>query len=671
MSFFHAKKMPGILPCIVGLSALLLVGAMAMNANAATSNWIVPVADAASSGNWSAVTTAVPGWDTGAMPNAIGDVAQLTMPTGMTGYNKAVVTTQDTVGGVTVGAINLGANNDLGAFWWQITATNGITLNNGGLGATISNTNQNTTGSELYITGGTLTLADNLRIVSTSQGANVDGPIAITSVLAGTANITVNNSTPFDIATNKGQIAITGVNSSLTGTISVEKGLLMPNRYTALGNKAANTINLGLANADSAAVIFTRNETNIIPNNVVVPAGNTGTLTLGSVYAQTYSGTITLGSNLNLYNRLNTTGSGGSTPGNGFSGKISGAGGITKVGPGTTWVTYAGNDYTGDTVVSAGRLILWNGSAIPDGAGKGNVIVNSGAIFSFYSGETINGLSGAGVVTSERADRYLNVGANDASSTFSGGFNMNPFNSAYRPNFQKFGLGTLTLTGTSTTTGTAIVVAGTLALSGAGSISSMALIDVQQGATFDVSNVTGAQWTLAGTQTLKGTGTVIGSIVGANNSVVSPGESPGVLTIIGSMDMSAGANMNWELAALKDDATPGLPGTDYDLTTVSNALTLGGTSKLTLSLGTNVPSADPFWSSSHSWKVIDVGPSGATSGNFAVLADGGPYTQGAFSTSVDGGGDVYLNFTAVPEPGTIVMLLLAGLAFAAYRRRAH
>jgi hypothetical protein len=97
---------------------------------------------------------------------------------------------------------------------------------------------------------------------------------------------------------------------------------------------------------------------------------------------------------------------------------------------------------------------------------------------------------------------------------------------------------------------------------------------------------------------------------------------------------------------------------------------LGGTSKLTVNLAAvAAPGADPFWSSDHSWKVIDVG--GSTSGNFTILADGGPYTAGAFSTMVDGSGNVYLKFTAVPEPATVAMLFLACLALAGYTWRSR
>jgi len=57
------------------------------------------------------------------------------------------------------------------------------------------------------------------------------------------------------------------------------------------------------------------------------------------------------------------------------SGVIGGAGALTKVGAGTLVLSRA-NTYSGDTVISAGTLRVAAGNVIPDGAGKGNVVVD-------------------------------------------------------------------------------------------------------------------------------------------------------------------------------------------------------------------------------------------------------------------------------------------------------
>src|SRR4051812_11915426 len=137
------------------------------------------------SGNWNASNTS-PGWN-GTFPNAVGAVANF--PDVVTG------TTTNTSGNITLGTISL-TNNSNNGRTITLTAGNGITLNQDGAGggsATISNTNTNTeTGPKLFIGGGTFTLADVLLKKPTSGSPTADGAIRISSVIAGTGNITFN-----------------------------------------------------------------------------------------------------------------------------------------------------------------------------------------------------------------------------------------------------------------------------------------------------------------------------------------------------------------------------------------------------------------------------------------------------------------------------------------------
>jgi autotransporter-associated beta strand protein len=232
--------------------------------------------------------------------------------------------------------------------------------------------------------------------------------------------------------------------------------------------------------------------------------------------------------------------------------------------------------------------------------------------------------------------------------------------------------------------GTTTIAGGTLALEGSGAIAYSPAIDVQAGAYFDVSGLS-STFTLGSTQTLKGNGTIVGSVVAAAGSKIESGESAGTLTIDGDLNMSAddsgtGAGMTWELAALADDATPGTPGTDYDLTVVTGNVTLGGASLLTLDFN---QIADPndrpdaaspvaFWLTSHSWKILDAATNTGDT-NFAGLAPVTTPEGWSFTTSVgtgDHAGDVYLNY--VPEPSSFLLLglgLLGFLGIAKARRR--
>jgi len=67
---------------------------------------------------------------------------------------------------------------------------------------------------------------------------------------------------------------------------------------------------------------------------------------------------------------------------------------------GTLILASTANDYAGDTIINKGTVKLGASQVIPDGAGKGKVIVNAGATLNLGGfNETINNLSGSGTIT--------------------------------------------------------------------------------------------------------------------------------------------------------------------------------------------------------------------------------------------------------------------------------
>jgi len=111
----------------------------------------------------------------------------------------------------------------------------------------------------------------------------------------------------------------------------------------------------------------------------------------------------------------------------------------------------------------------------------------------------------------------------------------------------KLGIGTLTLTGTNTYTGATTISNGTLTLNGNGSIANSSSINVLAGARLNVSGY-GGTWQVSAGQTLAGNGSITGAV-----SVV------------------FGATVQ-----------PGLGGADISTLIFSNALTLAGTTVMTL-----------------------------------------------------------------------------------------
>lgn len=105
--------------------------------------------------------------------------------------------------------------------------------------------------------------------------------------------------------------------------------------------------------------------------------------------------------------------------------------------------------------------------------------------------------------------------------------------------------GTVTLGGSLAYTGDTVVEAGTLALSNAVASLASGAIEVQAGATLDVSVLRATPFLVVSNQTLTGAGTVAGPVRLAGGSVVSGGSAgaPAVLTIDGDLTLDAGSTL--------------------------------------------------------------------------------------------------------------------------------
>ena len=190
-------------------------------------------------------------------------------------------------------------------------------------------------------------------------------------------------------------------------------------------------------------------------------------------------------------------------------------GGIIQDGSGTLALTLTGgtlilsnplNSYSGDTTISSGTTLQLGAlGLIPDGANKGNVILDGTLDLNRYD-ETINGLTGAGSVTNTHGSSTstLSVGGNDVTSTFDGTIIDGLGTTAVT----KIGTGTLALSATSvnTYTGPTNVDAGRLLVNG--STAAGSAVTVNSGGTL------GGSGTVGGSVTVNTGGSITGADLG-------------------------------------------------------------------------------------------------------------------------------------------------------------
>lgn len=318
---------------------------------------------------------------------------------------------------------------------------------------------------------------------------------------------------------------------------------------------------------------------------------------------------------------------------NGNSITISGSGSALAILSGTADLVISYGSGSGNlvTVADSGTLAVSSvkmgpGGTLQLGTGPGP---GDGAAPGFVSpGATIDSPLGGGALVFDHSA---------AAYTFA-----NPINGSTQ--VTQRGSGKTILTGSSTYTGATTVSRGTLALSAAtNNIASSGTINVASSAILDVSSVTGG-FALASGQTLLGNGAVVGGITATAGSTVSPGGAR-----IGSLAFGSNLNLAGALAI-------NVSGSSADLASVTGILTLDPASTVTFSLGN--PLTEPAY----------VFASYASlAGTFGTVS--GLPTGYALDYNYLGGNALAL--VAVPEPATLTIAAVAGMAFAAaaIRRR--
>ena len=276
---------------------------------------------------------------------------------------------------ITTGTLQISQDRNLGgvgAFATdRITISNGATLRTSA-SVTLSGSRGITIGSgsgTINVNGGSLTIAAPL--AGSGNTATVTGSSAV--VLQNTSGTATNVN--WDFAANNGIRAFfESANALGTGSVRVRNGIRLTSQSMTTGT-LTNAVTL-----DSGAGLTARSTGGAQTyTNVIFPS--TGTVVFNKDDQTTSNLTITSGGTLSGSLTIDTS-QGGSFAVNDVSldGVFSGAGGIVKVGTGTSGrlVLRGASTYTGNTTINTGTLRLGTGGSI---ANSGTISVASGAVF--------------------------------------------------------------------------------------------------------------------------------------------------------------------------------------------------------------------------------------------------------------------------------------------------
>lgn len=307
---------------------------------------------------------------------------------------------------------------------------------------------------------------------------------------------------------------------------------------------------------------------------------------------------------------------------------------------------------SGTVRVDAGAVFLSANSAAATWQINSNTATLALSSNTTVSIGALSGVAGATLRTAGSTLPTASIGALNTDSTYAGKITGTIA-------ITKVGTGTLTLSGSGNNyTGATTVSQGTLLLSGSAVLTYSTSVEVQSGATLDVSGVTGGVYTFGAAQfpaqLLKGAGTIKGnSIV---NGSLQPGSSPGILSFANNLTLANTTQTTIDLAS-------GTRGTNFDGINVGGALGYDGT--LTFSIGAALLNG--------TYNIFDFA---STSGALDLVAFSGGVYAGTFvydgtalwtASDTNGSGQTFTfdqasgDLTVVPEPNSWTLALCGAI----------
>ncbi|MFV3369584.1 autotransporter domain-containing protein [Pseudomonas sp. NY15435] len=562
--------------------------------------------------------------------------------------------TKTGTGNLTLG----GANNFTGG---TTLAGGTITLGNiAGLGPQ----GLNVTGASTLATTGAMTVNNAINLNGANLTVDNVGAVTLSGLINGTGSLTK--------STSGGDLTLINANSFASGLFSNGGNLILNGANSIAGGLFVNAGNVTVNAVNDVSGGAFINGGKLTLGNLgdigaaTITAGVGGTGALDTSSARTLTNLVQLNGNLTLTGTSNLT----------LSGKVSGTGGLNKAGANTLTLSGA-NDFTGNSTLGGGYLVLQNNTAL--GSGQLSLTANSGMDVSGLNiGNAINlstrnltlnndtattlsgALSGTGTLTKTGAgDLTLSGNSAGLANTFqlTSGKLILDSNTALGSSFLRASANTSLDTTAARTIGNSVQVTGNLTIDGShdltmnGSILGSGGLTKNGSATLALNgsnNFSGGVQLNAGTlrvdgslgnggvavqsgATLAGGGNVGGAVTIGNGGHLSLA-SGGVLGL-GSLVLNSGSYVDAALGA----PVPGATG----LANVAGNLTLDGQ--------LNISDAGGFGAGVY--RLFDYG--GALTDNgltFGTLGSGVPLSELALQTSVHGqvnlvvGGDSNVRF---------------------------
>ncbi|HEX5790057.1 MAG TPA: autotransporter-associated beta strand repeat-containing protein [Luteolibacter sp.] len=506
---------------------------------------------------------------------------------------------------------------------------------------------------------GAINLGGNLLFYDRQNGTTAN---VISGVISGTGNLTFQNRD--DTVTNVLTLSNT---NTFTGSTTITSGIL----------SLTNLNSLQYSYIDTTASVAGDANDGLRTNQTTLKLGGlSGNKNLASIFTTTSGGYSSVTAiTLDVATANNLT----------YSGVIDGARNLTKTGLGTQ-VLSGTNGYTGTTTVSNGTLLTTKAAALPGYNAASRVSVASGATLAvnvdsggWTSGE-IDTLLGATPAAFSSGSK-LGIDVTTGSFTYSNDIGT----TQAAKGLVKSGAGTLVLDTTHTYTGATTVSAGTLNVSGSGSINTSSSITVASGGTlrYNSSVALTRAPTLNGVDVnnravLGGTGTINVAVTLDNvGDTLSPGNSPGVQNY-GVGQTWSSFSLDWEL----NDWTAATAGTNIDQIGITGVLDLSAIAAnsyvlniLSLTNGNasglvGASGGNTFTETNNSWTILTATSiTGFDAGEWSINAGGFTDVEGGTWSISQVGNSLQLNYAAIPEPGVAMLGGLSLLGLFLRRRR--